>query len=134
MSRAASKWKFNRSWCYCKKPSCKIEGLGRQLDPDLDIVPIAKPVLKKWMREQIGWRALARNIKEEAPLWATILPQLPRLARSYLDRQSPSALETYFQKLEREHNILKRWIYVLVALLGASVALQLGRWFLIGTL
>ena len=86
------------------------------------------------MREQIGWRGLLKNIKEEAPLWATILPQLPRLARSYLDRQSPGALETYFTKLEGEHRKLKRWIYVLVALLGASVALQLGRWFLLGTL
>ncbi len=117
-----------------QKTLLQIEGLGRQLDPDLDIVPIAKPVLKKWMREQIGWRALARNIREEAPLWATILPQLPRLARSYLDRQSPSTLETYFHKLEREHTKLKRWIYVLVALLGATVALQIGRWFLLGTI
>ena len=116
-----------------QKTLLQIEGLGRQLDPDLDIVPIAKPVLKRWMREQIGWRGLVKNIKEEAPLWATILPQLPRLARSYLDRQSPSVLETYLAKLEREHTKLKRWLYVLVALLGASVALQLGRWFLIGT-
>jgi ubiquinone biosynthesis protein len=116
-----------------QKTLLQIEGLGRQLDPDLDIVPIAKPVLKKWMRDQIGWRALARNIKEEAPLWATILPQLPRLARSYLDRQSPSALETYFNKLEREHSKLKRWIYVLVVLLGATVALQISRWFFMGT-
>ena len=44
------------------------------------------------------------------------------------------ALETYFTKLEGEHRKLKRWIYVLVALLGASVALQLGRWFLLDTL
>ena len=117
-----------------QKTLLQIEGLGRQLDPDLDIVPIAKPVLKKWMREQIGWRGLLKNIKEEAPLWATILPQLPRLARSYLDRQSPGALETYFTKLEGEHRKLKRWIYVLVALLGASVALQIGRWFLLETL
>ena len=117
-----------------QKTLLQIEGLGRQLDPDLDIVPIAKPVLKKWMRDQIGWRALVRNIKEEAPLWATILPQLPRLARSYLDRQSPSALETYFNKLESEHRKLKRWIYVLVALLGATIVLQLGRWILIGSL
>ena len=115
-----------------QKTLLQIEGLGRQLDPDLDIVPIAKPVLKKWMRDQIGWRALVRNIKEEAPLWATILPQLPRLARSYLDRQSPGALEIYFSKLEREHIKLKRWIYVLVALLAATLALQLGRWFLVG--
>ena len=117
-----------------QKTLLQIEGLGRQLDPDLDIIPIAKPVLKRWMRDQIGWRALVRNIKEEAPLWATILPQLPRLARSYLDRQAPSALETYFTKLEREHRALKRWIYILVALLGATVALQLGRWFLFGSL
>ena len=116
-----------------QKTLLQIEGLGRQLDPDLDIVPIAKPVLKKWMRDQMGWRALVRNIKEEAPLWATILPQLPRLARGYLDRQSPSALEIYFEKLEREHSKLKRWIYVAVALLGATVVLQMAHWFLMGS-
>ena len=84
------------------------------------------------MREQIGWRGLLKNIKEEAPLWATILPQLPRLARSYLERQSPGALETYLIKLEREHRKLQGWIYVLVALLAVIVALQLGRWLFIG--
>jgi ubiquinone biosynthesis protein len=117
-----------------QKTLLQIEGLGRQLDPDLDIVPIAKPVLKRWMREQIGWRALVKNIKEEAPLWATILPQLPRLARSYLDRQAPGALETYVTKLERGHANLKRWIYVLVALLGVVVALQVMAMLFIGIL
>ncbi len=117
-----------------QKTLLQIEGLGRQLDPDLDIVPIAKPVLKRWMREQIGLRGLIKNIKEEAPLWATILPQLPRLARNYLDRQSPSMIEKYFNQLEQEHTKLKRWIYVLAALLGATIALQLVRWFFLGSL
>ena len=117
-----------------QKTLLQIEGLGRQLDPDLDIVPIAKPVLKRWMREQIGLRGLIKNIKEEAPLWATILPQLPRLARNYLDRQSPSVVQEYFTQLESEHTKLKRWIYVLVALLGATITLQLFRWFLLGSL
>lgn len=117
-----------------QKTLLQIEGLGRQLDPDLDIVLIAKPVLKRWMREQLGWRALVNNIKEEAPLWATILPQLPRLARSYLDRQTPGAPEAYLAKLEREHSKLKRWLYLLAALLGATIALQLSRWFFLGTL
>ncbi|MDQ3259857.1 MAG: ubiquinone biosynthesis regulatory protein kinase UbiB [Pseudomonadota bacterium] len=117
-----------------QKTLLQIEGLGRQLDPDLDIVPIAKPVLKRWMREQIGWRGLVKNIRQEAPLWATILPQLPRLARSYLDRQSPDALEIALTKLEREHTKLKRWLYFLMGLLGVMAALQLGSWFFTVTL
>ncbi|MEO6023823.1 MAG: ubiquinone biosynthesis regulatory protein kinase UbiB, partial [Burkholderiales bacterium] len=108
-----------------QKTLLQVEGLGRQLDPDLDIVLIAKPVLKRWMNEQVGWRSLARHLREEAPQWAAILPQLPRLARNFLDRKPSSTLETYLSKLEREHVKLKRWLYVLAWLLAVTVMLEL---------
>ena len=108
-----------------QKTLLQVEGLGRQLDPDLDIVLIAKPVLKRWMNEQVGWRSLARHLREEAPQWAAILPQLPRLARNFLDRKTPNTLEIYLGKLEREHAKLKRWLCVLAGLLAMTVALEL---------
>ncbi len=62
-----------------QKTLLNIEGLGRQLDPDLDLWKTFKPFLERWMSEQVGWRALRRMLREEAPQWAQILPQLPRL-------------------------------------------------------
>jgi len=62
-----------------QKTLLNIEGLGRDLDPDLDLWKTAKPYLESWMSEQIGWRGLLRNIRSEAPQWGVLLPQLPRL-------------------------------------------------------
>src|SRR5256885_7856572 len=64
-----------------QKTLLNIEGLGRQLDPDLDLWTTAKPFLENWMREQIGLKGLLRALRNEAPRWATMLPQLPRLDR-----------------------------------------------------
>ena len=44
-----------------QKTLLNIEGLGRELDPDLDLWRTAKPLLERWMSEQIGWRGLVRN-------------------------------------------------------------------------
>jgi ubiquinone biosynthesis protein len=62
-----------------QKTLLNIEGLGRQLDPELDLWKTAKPFLERWMDERMGWRALLRGVREEAPAWAGTLPQLPRL-------------------------------------------------------
>src|SRR2546428_12601119 len=62
-----------------QKTLLNIEGLGRELDPDLDLWTTAKPFLERWMTEQIGWRGLVRTLRREAPYWANTLPQLPRL-------------------------------------------------------
>ena len=67
-----------------QKTLLNIEGLGRQLDPELDLWQTAKPFLERWMDEQIGWRGLVNHLKREAPQWAALLPQLPRLAHQAL--------------------------------------------------
>src|SRR5688572_1676117 len=50
-----------------QKTLLNVEGLGRQLDPDLDLWNTAKPFLERWMNEQVGWRAFAAGLKREAP-------------------------------------------------------------------
>ena len=50
-----------------QKTLLNIEGLGRDLDPELDLWATAKPFLERWMSEQVGWRALLRQVQEEAP-------------------------------------------------------------------
>ncbi|RLD08266.1 MAG: ubiquinone biosynthesis regulatory protein kinase UbiB [Chloroflexota bacterium] len=62
-----------------QKTLLNIEGLGRQLYPDLDLWKTAKPILEQWMREKMGWQAAIKTIQQEAPKWAEILPTLPRL-------------------------------------------------------
>ena len=62
-----------------QKTLLNVEGLGRQLDPDLDLWTTAKPFLERWMNEQIGWRGLVERLKNEAPRYAQLLPELPRL-------------------------------------------------------
>jgi ubiquinone biosynthesis protein len=62
-----------------QKTLLNIEGLGRQLDPDLDLWTTAKPFLEQWMRDQVGLKGLLRALRNEAPRWTTMLPQLPRL-------------------------------------------------------
>ncbi|WP_434777484.1 ubiquinone biosynthesis regulatory protein kinase UbiB [Neisseria sp. Ec49-e6-T10] len=70
-----------------QKTLLNIEGLGRQLDPDLDLWATAKPFLVKWTNEQIGLKGFWQNLKREAPDWAKILPSLPRKVNQLFDDQ-----------------------------------------------
>jgi len=72
-----------------QKTLLNIEGLGRELDPELDLWTTAKPFLERWMSEQVGWRAWVERLKSEAPRYAQLLPELPRLAHQALQRSGP---------------------------------------------
>ncbi|HEY5645384.1 MAG TPA: ubiquinone biosynthesis regulatory protein kinase UbiB, partial [Pseudomonadales bacterium] len=67
-----------------QKTLLNIEGLGRQLYPDLDLWKTAKPFLERWMKEQLGPRALVRELKSHAPRWSETLPALPGMAYEVL--------------------------------------------------
>lgn len=56
-----------------------IEGVGRQLYPQLDLWKTAKPFLEEWLKDQVGLPAIIRGLKEKAPFWAEKLPELPEL-------------------------------------------------------
>ena len=71
-----------------QKTLLNIEGLGRELDPELDLWTTAKPFLERWMSEQVGWRALVERVKVEAPRYAHLLPELPRLMHQALQQQA----------------------------------------------
>ncbi len=62
-----------------QKTMLNVEGLGRSLDPELDLWKTAKPYLERWMNEQIAVRGWYERLKIEAPQWSKTLPQLPRL-------------------------------------------------------
>jgi ubiquinone biosynthesis protein len=86
-----------------QKTLLNIEGLGRELDPDLDLWLTAKPYLERWMREQIGWRGLVRTLRQEAPYWAATLPQLPRLVHRALAEDRIGALHDAVERLASEN-------------------------------
>jgi ubiquinone biosynthesis protein len=108
-----------------QKTLLNIEGLGRQLNPDLDLWSTAKPFLERWMTEQIGWRALARAVKREAPYWASTLPQLPRLLHRALAEDRLGALHASVERLAdenaRRNDLLTAFLVVLLAALVLSV-------------
>ncbi len=61
-----------------------IEGLGRQLYPQLDLWQTAKPFLEDWVKEQMGVKAVFTKIKDNLPFWNEKLPELPDLVYDYL--------------------------------------------------
>jgi ubiquinone biosynthesis protein len=108
-----------------QKTLLNIEGLGRELDPDLDLWQTAKPFLERWMREQVGWRGFVRTIRHEAPFWAATLPQLPRLVHRALAEDRLGALQLAVEGLARQNARRNRLLTVLifVVALAALVAI-----------
>ncbi|MDX5445359.1 MAG: ubiquinone biosynthesis regulatory protein kinase UbiB [Zoogloeaceae bacterium] len=105
-----------------QKTLLNIEGLGRQLDPDLDLWKTAKPFLERWMAEQVGLRGFARAVQTEAPNWATTLPQLPRLVHAALagheqERRAQQAERERLRKVQRRQGRFLALIGILLAML-----------------
>src|SRR5690554_4745272 len=69
-----------------QKTLLNIEGLGRQLDPDLDLWTTAKPFLERWMRERFGPKAAFKELKRQLPSWIEKAPQMPNLMHGALTR------------------------------------------------
>lgn len=61
-----------------------IEGLGRQLYPQLDLWQTAKPFLENWMKEQIGLKAMFKKMGDNLPYWSEKLPDMPDLLHDTL--------------------------------------------------
>ncbi len=112
-----------------QKTLLNIEGLGRQLDPELDLWKTAKPFLERWMSEQMGWRALVKNLQAEAPKWAALLPQLPRLAHHALNENRLAQLEAGLTLMLRQQHTRNRWLGIFALLLAGLLASQV--WMII---
>jgi ubiquinone biosynthesis protein len=102
-----------------QKTLLNIEGLGRQLDPQLDLWQTAKPFLERWMNEQIGWRALIRQIRQEAPYWAETLPALPRALVTLADPDRQMAQQEMAQHLAQLQQQRNEWLATIAGLLMA---------------
>jgi len=107
-----------------QKTLLNVEGLGRQLDPELDLWKTAKPFLERWMEQQVGMRGLEAKLRQEALQWSYLLPQLPRLMHGALTRHSEAdRLIEEVRELRREQRVTNRWYAVATVLLVIVVAL-----------
>ena len=112
-----------------QKTLLNIEGLGRQLDPELDLWTTAKPFLERWMNEQIGWRGLLERLKNEAPRYAQLLPELPRLLHRALERQAAArdtpVLRSLLAEQRRTNRLLRALVWAALALGSVLLAVRL---------
>jgi ubiquinone biosynthesis protein len=74
-----------------QKTLLNVEGLGRQLYPDLDIWKTAAPVLRAWQRDRVGPRALLRELRRGLPDVLEVVKALPALARAAIERAEEAA-------------------------------------------
>ena len=110
-----------------QKTLLNIEGLGRELDPNLDLWTTAKPFLERWAGEQVGWQALQQALAREAPNWARLMPALPRLAHQALTRAVSPRL--YFDERQwlAEQRRTRRLLWLAIAASTAALAVALLR-------
>jgi len=124
-----------------QKTLLNIEGLGRQLDPELDLWKTAKPHLERWMSEQLGWRGLLERLKSEAPRYSKLIPQIPRLLHQALNAQAErgkqeenaTLAKRILAEQQRTNTLLSILVYFGAGLLGGVLLVQLHhhwlRWF-----
>ena len=100
-----------------QKTLLNIEGLGRQLEPDLDLWATAKPFLVRWMNEQVGPKAFWRNLKNEAPDWAEMLPALPRKLNALVDEARQKEMRDAYVHLVKIQQRQSLWLAVIAVAL-----------------
>jgi ubiquinone biosynthesis protein len=117
-----------------QKTLLNVEGLGRQLDPELDLWSTAKPFLERWMGEQVGVEGLTQRLKDEAPRYAKLLPELPRLLHAALQpRQDSALMQTLLAEQRRTNRVLRALLLIgagfVLGLLAGQMLLRLAPWW-----
>ncbi|MGH8655060.1 MAG: ubiquinone biosynthesis regulatory protein kinase UbiB [Gammaproteobacteria bacterium] len=123
-----------------QKTLVNIEGLSQQLYPDLDLWHTAQPWLERWMGERAGVKRLIKASRENVPVWAERLPELPKTVMDVLDtaRNGHLQVHTYSEQmahLSQEIRRARRHVVWGVAgsALVLSAALLLQRQEVLGT-
>ncbi|HYR25084.1 MAG TPA: ubiquinone biosynthesis regulatory protein kinase UbiB, partial [Aquabacterium sp.] len=111
-----------------QKTLLNVEGLGRELDPELDLWSTAKPFLERWMHEQVGLRGLWARLKREAPRYAKMLPELPRLIHHNLENGDANLrrdLAAMLAEQRQTNRLLSAIVWVGVGFVLGLLAAQL---------
>ena len=111
-----------------QKTLLNIEGLGRQLDPELDLWATAKPFLETWMIDQLGPKKLLDELRNESPRYAKLIPELPRLLYHFLQNdktKSSRAVEELLLEQKRTNRLLQSVLYGGVGFVLGLIVMQL---------
>jgi ubiquinone biosynthesis protein len=111
-----------------QKTLLNIEGLGRQLDPNLDLWSTAKPFLESWMLEQVGPKKLWKQLVAEAPRYAKLIPELPRLVHDFLKHRQNNdhaQLQLLIQEQRRTNRLLQGIAWVGGGFVLGMLAMQI---------
>ncbi len=120
-----------------QKTLLNIEGIGRELYPELDLWKTAKPFLERWMDERVGMRAFIKGIRTNLPLLAENIPEIPMLIHEALVQQP--AKSEHIKRLEHELTQLRqetqqrheRLMLILIGcalIISASIIMSLKTW------
>ena len=90
-----------------QKTLLAVEGLGRQLYPDLDLWSTAKPFMEKWLHQQMGPKAFIKNIRENIPFFMEQLPHMPRLMHDVLVQMKEHQIRL-IENQSKHHQITNR--------------------------
>jgi ubiquinone biosynthesis protein len=97
-----------------------VEGLGRQLYPQLDLWQTAKPFLEDWVKQQIGPQAVFAQIKDNLPFWGEKLPEIPDLIYKALKQNTTHTIPI----IEKQSNRAIVWaIFAMAGILAGSMFL-----------
>ncbi len=86
-----------------QKTLLNIEGLGRQLYPDLDLWQTAKPFLEDWFHQRLGPKAKIKQLVKQFPQIAEHFPEMPMLLFQALDSATHTKLQLETQNKEISH-------------------------------
>ena len=119
-----------------QKTLVSVEGIGRQLDPELDLWRTARPSLESWMKDRVGIRSLLRSTRENVPRWIDRLPELPGLAFDVLDRIKQGRIEVathdeMLQEIRQEIRTVHRRLSH--AVVGAALVLAAAFFYAVPT-
>jgi ubiquinone biosynthesis protein len=119
-----------------QKTLLNIEGLGRQLYPELDLWTTAKPFMEAWIKQQVGPQAFVRRVKENLPLMSEQLPEIPLLAYRVLKDASEGRLQIQWQsdelgqlrgQVKANHRQMLMAVAASSLVIAASVLFSLGN-------
>ncbi|MCX7115454.1 MAG: ubiquinone biosynthesis regulatory protein kinase UbiB [Gammaproteobacteria bacterium] len=85
-----------------QKTLLAVEGLGKQLYPDLDLWKTGKPFLERWLRSRVGVKVFWNELKSQLPFLVEQLPHLPHLLYDVLEINKTLALHVHQQMLAQE--------------------------------
>jgi 2-polyprenylphenol 6-hydroxylase len=110
-----------------QKTLVNIEGVGRQLYPELDIWKTARPLMERWMSDRVGLRGLVKGAKENLPRWLDRLPELPNKTIDLIERMRDGRIQVRSKFEEIEH--LRREIRegsqrTVLAIIGSALILS----------